>query len=390
MKKVLFVDDDPGVLGGLRRMLHSQRHQWDMTFANGGDAALDLLSASAFDVVVTDMRMPGVDGAELLANLRERHPATVRIILSGHTELAGTLRSVPVAHQFLSKPCEAAVLVQSVERACALEDRLQDPALRRLLGEMSYLPSPSRVVLELNDALGRQDAQLDDIAAIIERDPAMSAKLLQLVNSAFFGLAHSVVRVRDAVTYLGVDIVRSLAVAVGSFQSLPDGPASASWVEQLQHHGLEVARLAQRIAPSEHAQDAFAAGLLHDVGLLALAVSLPEALEELRLASATPEQWDDLELELLGATHAEIGAYLLTLWGIPYGVVEAVANHHRAPALGTTELDAVHATYIADQMLGAAFPQNMACDRRAALDPSYVQALGVVELVEELTLELRP
>lgn len=384
MKRVLFVDDDPGVLAGLRRMLRPHRREWDMVFAIGGEAAQAELERAPFDVVVTDMRMPGIDGAALLAFLRERHPATVRIVLSGHTELSAALRSVPVAHQFLSKPCDREVLVSAVHRACALEERLRHPTLRRLLGEMAALPSPPHVVVRLNQALAETHPSLDTVADVVAADPAMSAKLLQLVNSAFFGVAHRVTSVREAVGYLGIDMVRALAVAVeafGSFQgALPETFGSA---EVIQTHSIQVAHLAMELAAPAQAQDAFTAGLLHEVGILALASSAPELLAALHAEMhRTRKPLAEVEAAIIGASHADIGAYLLSLWGLPYSVVEAVAEHHRAPTMPHRHRDAIHSTFIAEALLDTETTTRAVWEHRVdTLDPVYVAELGLTDML---------
>lgn len=145
MKRVLFVDDEPNILEGLRTLLRRHRRQWEMTFAVGGPAALELLKTENFDVVVSDMRMPEVDGAALLAHVQRQQPRTVRIVLSGHTELEAALRAIPVAHQFLSKPCDAAELENVVERACALQSLVEDPKIRQAVGGIQQLPALPRV-----------------------------------------------------------------------------------------------------------------------------------------------------------------------------------------------------------------------------------------------------
>ena len=154
MRRVLFIDDDPAVLAGLRRMLRSKRDEWDLTFADGGQGALETLARETFDVVITDMRMPGIDGADVLARLRVEHPGTVRIVLSGHTEQSAALRSASLAHRFLSKPCDPQRLIEAIDQACRLEERLRNPELRRLVGQMTALPSPGQVVLDLNAGSG--------------------------------------------------------------------------------------------------------------------------------------------------------------------------------------------------------------------------------------------
>src|SRR5262245_37814840 len=100
MKKILFVDDEPNVLQGLERMLRSMRHEWEMQFAMSGPAALERLAEQTFDVIVSDMRMPGMTGAQLLTEVSQRHPHIVRIILSGQADQEDILRSVGPTHQY--------------------------------------------------------------------------------------------------------------------------------------------------------------------------------------------------------------------------------------------------------------------------------------------------
>lgn len=393
MRRILFVDDDPNVLSGLRRMLRSQRHEWDMTFAGGGEAALEQLASGSFDVVVTDMRMPGIDGAALLAEMRQRHPGVVRIILSGHTEMSAALRSVPVAHQFLSKPCDPEALMAAVRRACALEERLQDPKLRRLVGEVTVLPSPPSVLVALNELLMGPDTSVDAVADVVGQDPAMSAKLLQLVNSAFFGLAQPLTVVREAVAYLGINLVRSLAVAAQAFQSFEaELPEQVFSVDALHRHSLAVAHLTQDLVAPAHRNDAFAAGLLHDVGLLVLASAMPDRFTEVcARVEATGQPMAEVEAGLIGATHADIGAYLLSLWGLPYPIVEAVAYHHSAPDQPHPELDSLHATYVAEAILEQRGDASHSWERsRSVLTPHYVEALGLSDKLQSLGVALTP
>ncbi len=121
-KTVLFVDDELNVLEGLRTRLHRQRSKWEMVFVQSGREALERLAQGDVDVLVTDMRMPEMDGVTLLKRAQEEYPRVVRIVLSGHAELEAALRAIHVAHQFLSKPCEAGVIENVVERAVLLAD----------------------------------------------------------------------------------------------------------------------------------------------------------------------------------------------------------------------------------------------------------------------------
>jgi len=351
MRRVLFVDDEPKILEGLRRMLRPQRHEWEMAFAPGSEAALAMLEASPFDVIVSDMRMPGMDGAVLLGRVREAFPHMVRIVLSGHTELSTALQVVPVAHQFLAKPCDAGMLRVSIERACHLHDLLSDDSIRRTVTGLGDLPSGPRTYRALTQSLLDPDVKLQQVAKIIEQDVGVSAKVLQLVNSAFFGISHPMTNIQSAVSYLGINTLKSLVLSVEIFQAFKlERELPGFSLEKLQYHARFTAHIAGRLPVPKHLADvAVVAGMLHDLGKLILAWKLSKRFEA-KLEEALEAHCPVYQVEERtdGFSHAEIGAYLLGLWGLPYSVVEGVALHHGPNRVPHREFDAVSAVYVAN------------------------------------------
>jgi len=357
MKRILFVDDEPLLLGGLRDMLRRQRRQWDMVFALGGEAALEELARGHFDVIVSDMRMPGIDGVTLLQMAKERHPMTVRIILSGHAERVAVINSLPVTHQFLSKPCDTELLRDVIERAWARQTPLPDESRRTVIGTMHQLPSTPRFQRLLGEAVRHPDVGLDELASIIEQDGAMAAKVLQLVNSSFFGLARRQTSIWEAVAYLGTELLKDLTLGASVFDSATFPPLAGFSLEAAQRHGLLSARIAQRLVPDKSLEgEAFTAALLHDIGKTIFALKMPERYAEvLRTCHETGRADHVVEQELLGVTHAEVGAYLLALWGLPLSLVEAVAHHHRPERLPPSDLAlVVHAACALSHVSGTA------------------------------------
>jgi HD-like signal output (HDOD) protein/ActR/RegA family two-component response regulator len=380
-KRILFVDDDPGVLGGLQNLLRKQRKVWDMHFVSSGDEALSSLRSQPFDVVVSDMRMPVMDGAELLRRVQREAPSTARIVLSGFAERDAVMRALAVAHQFLAKPCDADTLRCVIERTCALHLLLTDGAIREIVGGLDKLPSEPETYFALTNALGRPEIGLADVAAIVERDGAMSAKVLQLVNSAYFGTSHSVSSIRQAVTYLGADLLRGLALTAHVFSAADPIAVPGFSLVSLQRHALATGLLARKfLGSSPRAAEAFTAAVVHDVGKIVLAVGMPVEYSAIRAeAAATGAGEVEIEERVLGVTHAEIGAYLLGIWGLPFPIVEAVAHHHRPARVqeGNCELlVAVHAANLLlenpDAKVDEAFfartgaAKNLAAWRRAA------------------------
>jgi putative nucleotidyltransferase with HDIG domain len=389
--RILFVDDEVSILDGLQNLLHKQRHMWDMVFSVGGEAALAELEKGPFDVIISDMRMPGMDGAALLTAVKEAYPNVARIVLSGQAEREALVRALPVAHQFLSKPCDADVLRIVIERACRLQKLLQDETIREAVGKLDALPSAARAYRELTEALSDPDVGLARVAAIVERDPAMSAKVLQLVNSAYFGLARRVTSIAQAMMYLGSDTMKGLVLTSQVFSLIETRPVAGLSVERLQEHSLMTARLAKRlVAEPRMADEAFTAALLHDIGQIALAVSLRDRFAEiLRDARTSQRPIQDVEYERLGVSHAEVGAYLLGVWGLPFPVVEAVAYHHRPGLVEAGDRGILAAVHLADTLVEAGDDDP---DVTPGLDLAFLQASGwaaAVPKARELTATAR-
>jgi HD-like signal output (HDOD) protein len=381
-KRILFVDDEVNVLQGLRRMLNAMRHEWDMVFVESGQAALALLAEAPCDVIVSDMRMPGMDGTQLLTQVMERFPLTVRIILSGYADSSLILKAVGPVHQYLAKPCDAATLQVTVARACALRWLLADPALQALVASMQTLPSLPTLYLEVLDAVQDPHGSLERVGDIMSRDISMTARMLQLVNSAFFGLRRHVSSPVDAVKLLGLDTMKALLLSMQIFSHFDTQQEGAFSLDALWQHSMATSTCAKRIA--QEAQDdrhvadhAFMAGLLHDVGKLVLAANLPK-LYSTALAQAQAQGttvWE-AERDVLGTTHAEVGAYLLGLWGLPDPIVEALAFHHCPSACPDQRFSPLTAVHIANALVHTE-DDTEAEGIPAALDGEYVAQLGL-------------
>lgn len=384
MKSILFVDDEPCILEALRRMLRPRRAEWDMSFASGGQEALALLAAKRVDVVVTDMRMPEMDGATLLEIVRQRHPGVVRIVLSGYSEKEGVMRAILVAHQFLAKPCDPGALRQAIERSCDLAGVLPDETIRRVVGAIGALPALPRTSASLAEALADPQAPFDEIGQIIEQDVGMSAKILQLVNSAFFCLSRHVTSVRTAAQYLGLDTLKQLVLTAEIFRSFPVAGGVAGFsLDRLQEHSHLAARIAARLPePAPAIEEAVVATLLHDTGKLVLASRLPRefeaALEMSRKEHLPPYHAEE---RAIGTSHAEIGAYLLGLWGLPSRLVDAVSRHHSPSAAegAGAGLDTLAITHIADGLAFELAHEAPGDELHgiSPLNPGYLEQLGV-------------
>jgi HD-like signal output (HDOD) protein len=335
MNNLLFVDDEVRVLQGLQRQLHGMRNEWRMNFIEGGKNALEFMAANPVDVIVSDMMMPGMDGAELLAQVMKHHPAVIRIVLSGHTDREAILRLVGPAHQYLSKPCNADELRSAIARAFAMRDLLANEQLKSLATRTKSLPALPALYFQLMKELRKEDSSVERISEIISKDLCMTSKILQLINSAFFGLPQRITDIQEAVIYLGVATIRALVLSIQVFSQFDEKKIKGFSIETLSAHCWMTGSLARNIARLEHCDEkmvdhCFLAGLLHDIGQLVLASGMPDDYGRVLEIARTREQsvWTT-ELAQFNTTHAEVGGYLLGLWGLPNPIVEAVTLHHR-------------------------------------------------------------
>jgi putative nucleotidyltransferase with HDIG domain len=374
MMRILFVDDEIEVMQAMRRSLREMRNEWSMEFALSGVAALDELAKTPTDVIVSDMRMPGMDGWELLAEVKKLYPQTVRLVLSGHADAGSIMRTVGTAHQYLAKPCDSAALKAAISQTYRLRQMLSSDRLAHLVGRVDMLPSAPRAFQEISACLQRPTATIADAAKIIGRDAAMTANIIKLVNSAFFGSRQPIATADRAVAYLGLDTIGALVLGHGVFKSGATTDLEGFSLERIWQHSLDVAAAARTVAlyeklPRANAEQAFLAGMLHDVGKVVFATRRARATDSPNLSCE--EAFVQMQ-----AHHAEVGAYLLGLWGFPSSIVEAVAFHHSPTQTAADGLSLASLVHIADRLV----------HQRQGESPDSCQPEVAAELLEKLAL----
>jgi HD-like signal output (HDOD) protein/CheY-like chemotaxis protein len=380
IKKILFVEDNQVLLELYDRLLADERDRWETALAADGETALRLLRQTDFDVVVSDMEMPGMSGIELLTEVRNLHPQTSRVLISGFADQAMAAQSLNCTHLFIPKPFDAKLLRSTLARITSLDAYLGDDKLRGLVGRMGALPSFPTVYLEIMREIESPTSPIQGVADIISRDPAIAAKVLQVANSVAYGATAKIHDPAEAVQRLGMNTVRSLALSAQVYGKLTPVRLHSFSAEGLWAHLMKCGTLARAILGREQAdfaemEDAFIAGMLHDIGKLMLADCLPgEYTEALKLAEREHLPLSAAEVEVFGAAHAGVAAYLLGLWGMPTGVVEAVAFHATPEKSGLKKCGALTAVHVADAL----------CDPtlRTTLNLEYLAEIGVVDRLE--------
>jgi len=378
MRRVVFVDDAPEILKHLQRTLAPMQSEWTMEFFTSAKSALAAMGEAPCDVVVSDMTMPGMDGAQFLTEVRKVCPQTIRIVLSGDQSPVNYLRSVSVAHRFLQKPVDAETLKATIAQAEALRAVLANPALRTLVSEIKSLPSLPSIYQDLMHEMQGAQASLKKASRIVARDLGMVTKILQLVNSAFFGLRTHVSDPEQAVALLGFETIKSLVLSSQVFAQFDQARLPAFSLEELWRHAMLTATCARRIAKEAGASqqvidEAFTAALLHDVGVLVLVANRPDdyaKVLELMRDRHMPD-WA-AERDIFGADHAHVGAYLLGIWGLGDGIVEAVAFHQHPGDYQASGFHAVTAVHVGNALAETQANADAGTGDVLSLDQSYL------------------
>lgn len=381
-KSILFVDDEASLLELYPLAFEDDHNRWNIQVAPGGMQALSIMEQGTVDVLVSDMRMPGMDGARLLQEVVRLHPRTSRLIMSGFADAQQIAECIGATHQFIAKPCNLAALRGTIERVCGLDSLLMDGTLKTLVSQLRNLPSLPSLYFRIMEAVSSPDSTLEEVGEIISSDPSMTAKILQLGNSAFFGIARQIANPTEAVQYLGIERVRALVLSIHVFSCFEKAPLKNFSIDQALNHCMSTGLIAKLVARLQKvdravADEACVAGMLHDIGKVMLAASLPEQYEKaVALATERKISISDAEREIFGASHSQVGAYLLGLWGLPVPLVEAVALHHEPGVSGSRSFTPLTAVHIADALVRRIQNPNGA-STPIQVDTAYLAALGL-------------
>lgn len=387
-RRIIFVDDDENVGQALRRMLRPMRNEWDMEFAASGGEALEKMAVEAFDIVISDMHMPGMHGADFLGEVMDRYPETIRFALSGSPGSDTVIRTASIVHQFLVKPFDPHLLMQLITRAFALRDQLEKSGIKALLLNMGGVPSVPTLYRQIVQEMQGEKPSVEKVAAIIEKDAGMSAKVLQIVNSGTYGLKQHVYNVVQAAKLLGLSNIRNLVLAAEAFQPAENDTLPPNFrIEALWEHSLRVAAFAKKVMYMETenlrlSDEAFTAGLLHDIGQIVLATKKSDEFgEALRRAQEEGELLIDAEKSIFGATHAEVGGYLLELWGLPDPITEAITFHNIPSGCSEDEFCIATALHVANYFAEERDDEGIALT--SSLDNVHIERIGLNHRVEK-------
>lgn len=357
MINILFVDDDDSVLDSLKRLFFDLDEDWNFTFALSGSETLKILAEDVYDVVISDLRMPEMNGAQLLKEIKRLYPSTIRIILSGYSDTGYIIKTVEVADQFLSKPISPEELISTIRKALSSNDYIDNKEFKDTVDQYELMPTIPLIYMEICEAVNLKNVEIKDVARIVKKDIIISTKILKLVNSSFFGLRRQIDYVEDAINYLGFDVVKALALTTELFRSGERDKKSAKAVGKINRMSIMNAKLASHIMKHGGADDnmikmAYLTGLLCDLGKIVFIDNIPNYYE--KLAKCMNEKnllYHDAEKKLFGITHGELSAYLLGKWGFNEIIINNIFKHHDYSELKKEKLTIAGSVIVANLLV---------------------------------------
>jgi putative nucleotidyltransferase with HDIG domain len=392
-KNILLVDEDALVLKALKRSLRRFKDQCNVFYAQSATEALEQLDQDVIDVLITEVRLIDSDSELFLRTFLKQHPSAARIVLTGYTNSDTIFKFAGLAHQLLAKPWSDQTLIETIQRADFISQMLSDERLKRTLNLIENFPSIPSVYMELTKKLNSSNASMEEIGAIIIRDPSLTIKLLQIVNSPYYGLPMPVTDPQKAVTLLGLDIVKGFVLTSGIFKQYEQPSPVGLQIDALWQHSLKAANIVRQIARWEHLakeieEASFIASLLHDVGKIIIASNFPSEYKEICSCTEldTLPGWQ-AEQKVLGVSHAEIGAYLLGLWGLPLAIIKAVQEHHCPNVDEHAQIDQTVLVHVANAIEKASI--TPAADPLADLNPEFIARLHLSNSIAKWQQQIR-
>ncbi len=389
MHRILLIDSDPGNAPDQGELTANFKDTWDIKLAKSGNEALKLFNTTDFDAVVSEMVLEDTTGPELLRNIQKKNPGALRIILTANNDRDLVYKAINVGHRYIAKPCQADSLCKLIENSLGLRELLNSEELHIRIATIDMLPSPPEIYNRLVEELRNDNTNPRRIADLIKKDISITAKILQMTNSAYFGLPTHIESILHAVNFLGLDTIRSLVLAAGVFSQFQDPGLPGYSIDSIYSRSVMIGTSSRHIANafglhSRMTDDALMAGMLHDVGKLVMLLHFQEELQQsIRISEEKHITICEAEREILGVTDAEIGAHLLSLWGLPDTILEAVALHYWPSKASSPILNVLTAVHLA---FAIEYDQShkIRDENKSAVDRQYISKLGLAEELPNL------
>lgn len=345
--KIIFVDDEQMILNGIKRVFF--RSKWDVKYANSGAEALDILKTFSADFIVSDMCMPGMNGADLLENVCKLYPSTVRIVLSGDANPELSVRASYVAHQWYNKPYSPDVLKEELENIYSIRNGLPYKEIKRIVGQVTSLPSIPEVYIKIKSVLDDDTITMKDISLIISENVSLTAKILQVANSSFFITGSKVTSIENAITRLGINVICNIVAVTEIYANFQESPSE--YYNEILQRGLKTAKLAASIVDKSISEITMLSGLLHNIGELIFCQINPSNMDIYIKERIIGADNSELESRLFKINSIQIASYLLHLWHFPYDIIEHITLQNTPEKLIKNNFGSAAAVYVSKMII---------------------------------------
>lgn len=358
-KRILIVDDEAHIIKSLSRLFMDT--DYEVFTADSAEAGLKIIADEKIDLVISDMRMPFMDGYDFLKLVKEKCPNTIRVILSGYSEETTIFKAIlhDVAKIYILKPWDNTELLKRIAQLFETEDILKSRNLLNTINniELPTIPSSYQCILSMIE----KDYDITVITEEIEKDPAISSKLLHLANAAIYGLKTG--SVKKAAIYIGLQSLKNLMFSMSIINADSTPLSENEYMERLWKHSVLTSKtlhiIYQEFLHKSIPEAAQSAGILHNIGEIVMLKNYKSAFYQLRNSSLNSNiSIIDAEKTEYTVSHQELGGHLANWWGLPFQIVEVALFHHNPlddQVIHTTLVDSVHiAQYYAWELLGEA------------------------------------
>ena len=355
-RKILFLDSNRDNLNSIQAYFKNMSQAFCLYFVDDINDAYDILDSHEIEVLVSSLNIDDFDGIGFFVGIKHRYPEVIRILLADPIDKNLSYKLIEVAHQYIRKPVNKEKLKLILFEALSFKDIMTDETVLEIINDMDRIPSLPTIYSKIVEKLWANDSSIDELADLISQDIGMSSKILQLVNSAFLGMPKTISSIREAVSYMGLNSIRTLVLMINVFSSADKKLLKTMKLEGIWGHSFMVADYAQKIATDyglckECCETCFTAGLLHSTGRVVMALNFPEKYRQVAEhlhAGDNSQTISDVEREYFGADHCEIGGYLLGIWGVPHSITNAVLYHNQPSSTYNEAVNPLIAVHIAN------------------------------------------
>ncbi len=392
--RVLFVDDDSSVLNVIRDTLFQT--EFEIITAQSAHEAIELIEQEHIDLIISDIRMPGMDGIQLLETVKKKWPSIIRVMLCAYNDESTALQSLTngLVTTYFPKPWDTTELKDDIIRLLKIHKTFKNEKMMNLMNRLERLPSLPMLYQYFMNAFHRE-ATFEEFADIIKQDVAVATKILHIANSAFYRrLGEPTASIEHAIMTMGLNAVKNIVLAVTLSTQKPLTNQQVQHFQDIINHSSIVNKYIQlfyKIKFLKPINSKFnSVGITHDIGKIILLQYFPERFEKIKQHQVQNPYMTfyDCELDLgyAGNTHTEIGAFLLNLWNLPQISIEVALFHHIVGADLSKNNDILHISRFTNELVNIIALKNDISD----IDYTEFNQIGLPEVdIDRITIEIK-